>query len=659
MFRPQWVVEGISREAQDQYLYMAQDTWSKGSYIQAKQVARWQNGGFGRIDGIDNSIENRIQLQRVSELSLEIPMEVEGEGEEATATPNPTRLVDIAGWLLAFSEDGTVQRLGDPVDGWEDVDYDAETHGAVCFCDVATTSGGGHLTGQPGFPESSVRLLLGTVTGKVFMARIELVGGTTPTVTPIDVQAFGTTRILHALAYRNQIVVAVGNKVLIRPIAADGTWQSGDTLDVNCPGAPITMAVWNQAVMIGVQASSRGSIIIAANINQAADTYRVDGGFAIQSMTTWGGQLVYGGKAFRSSEVYTFPGTLADRLPPGATPTDVLAMVATHRHLLVGWNGKGGIWWIHDKGSGALCQYGGPPVVDAGDPEDFVGIHRRVRSIAIHRGEVFYTLDDVGVIRIRFDEYRSTGTITSGWFDGGFPELLKNYADIFVRLQHPLKETETVTVSARVDGLPEEVIGTIATGRVYSTFPIPAALQQGKRINIIVTMTSDTVPPAVSATTTPVINAVVLRYRPIPFQQRVWGFTVRVGDDLMFLDQSRERRTPGQILADLFTLPNAGQVDFATVLETDSRKVYVTNVEMKDQLMGRSRSENEECFVAVEILEASAQLDNTEIDDPPQEDPEDLPLDDPDSNNGDRPGQGSGPPGTPEDREREWEVPVP
>ncbi|MGI0013783.1 MAG: hypothetical protein ACREBU_10125, partial [Nitrososphaera sp.] len=821
------VVEGISREAQDQYLYMAWDTWDKGSYYQAKMLGRWMNGGFGRIDGIDNSIENRIQLQRLTKKSLSRPF--------VSGLPNVTRLVSIGGWLLACSENGDVRRLGvagatkiiissdnfnrstenplsdggkwttqelsgtggpclidaalpnairpagidgnlkisirtfeahtgdqyakakiaafandgagnsvgvvvrsnalqtinanlymahartqtpftrilkfigstqttlastdavtwavndiieiqivgstismlkngttvltatdttltggspgvsthqtsgaavggglddyeggnmdSSADGWEAVVYDFATHGGISFVDVASTNGGGQLAGVPGGAfESNARVLVGTLTGKVFFAKIFLdtLNANKPTLSPISVQAFSTSRIFSAIAYRNNVFVASGNKVLVRPVDQNGVWQSGDTLNINCPGAPVSMAVWNQLVMIGVQASTRGSIIQAANISQAIDTYRVDGGFSIQSMTTWGGQLVYAGKAFRSSEVYSYPGTLADRLPPGLTPTDVLALYGTHKHVMVGWNGHSGVWWIHDKGAGALCQFdtpqsnptdnfdradnnslganwteqesasttvqistnqlrflfaagpvaaaakrigsfldnqiskakfvsatgdgGGPAIrlvfnsatnisgyvarvnsvagtielvrynneamtgagtvlnvvptsvvandiieiegqgariavrkvgganlmevtdsaIGAGSPgmfgrgssgeqrwddweaKDFPGgVHRRTRSIVVHSGEVFYTLDDIGVIRVVNDRYKSAGVITSGWFDGGFPELQKNFADIFIRLQRPRTATETVNVFARVDGIAE------------------------------------------------------------------------------------------------------------------------------------------------------------------------------------------------------------
>lgn len=1015
MFRPQLVVEGITREAQDQYLYMAQDTWDRGSYAQA-QTLRWQNGGFGRIYGIDNSIENRIQLQRRTSLSLARPF--------INNLPNVTRLVAIGGWLLAFSENGDVRRLGDAgvrqfiasdtmnradsdalggnwtesessieairitsnqvlvqgrthrgmatrtaesfndaqyselkfisstgqgrggpcvrasgshvgatmyaaiymtgdvtprielrkfvsetLDGtgtvlgsytvtlvngdrlsieafgttvrvlvnntvtisvsdlgistgrpgivavtdaanpighlltfddwaggnvssgltWDNVVYDSGTHGAVCFVDVATTSGGGAVGGvAAGGFESNPRLLIGTLTGKVFFASVGLVNNF-PTVTPISVQSFFTTRIYSALTYRNHVAVGGENKVLLRPINADGTWGTGDTLNINLPGAPVAMAVWNQLIMIGCQVSTRGSVVVAASLSQAIDTYRVDGGFTIQSLTTWGGQLVYGGRAFRSSEVYSFPGTLADKLPSGNTPTDVLALVATHRHTLAGWNGGAGIWWVDDKGAGALLQFtdpnstvtddfnradantlggsyteqesaavalgingntlrylvdggangaairtgtfqsdqscklkfvsgtsgaGGPAVrvslhgsglisgyvarvrtiaaqtielvkyaseansgagttlasvartvvpndtveievrgalitvrhngVDvlrvsdtsfsSGSP-GFIGrhfsadgatgeqkwddltindymtiVHQRVRSIAIHRGETFYTVDNVGVVRADMTKYRSSGTITSNWFDGGFPELQKNFADVFVRLQRPVTATESVKVSARVDGKAEVIVGTMAQGRIDATFPIPTALQQGKRLNVTLDLsTTDNL-------TSPVVTSLVVRYRPIPIQQRVWAFTIKAAHNLRFLDGSLERRKPDQIIADLFALPNSGQVAFFTALELTSRQVYVTNVEMKDQLIGRSRpTDFEESHIGVEVLEASAVLDNAVVANPPQLDTDVLPLEDPDSGVGEEtPGVGTGPPNTPEDKPFEF-----
>jgi len=403
------------------------------------------------------------------------------------------------------------------------------------------------------------------------------------------------------------------------------------------------MAIWHQLVMLGIQTSTRGSLIMASDTAQAIDNYRVDGGFAIQSICTWGGNLVYAGKTLKTSEVFNFPGTLADRVPPGFAPADIMALMATHRHVLVGWNGHGGLWWIHDKGSGAYAQY------DVAHPTS-PGIHRRVRSIAPHRGEFYYTLDDIGVIRAKVEEYRGSGEITSNWFDGGFPELTKNFADVFIRLQLPRKEQETVTVFGRVDGQAYVSIGVMAQGRVDSTFRLPASLQQGRRIDLKIVLTSGDDEEG-NVSTTPVVTALVLRYRPIPYQQRVWGFTVRAGDNIIFLDQTRERRTPDQIITDLFALTNAGQVDFSTILETASRKVYVTNVEMSPPLIGRSSperpSQEEETFVAIEVLEAAAQQDNEEVT-PSQVDPEDLPLEDPDRGPGDdlpSPGPGAAPPG--------------
>lgn len=1014
MFRPQLVVEGISREAQDQYLFMAWDTWDRGSYYQARTTGRWINGGFGLIDGIDNSIENALQLQRVTKLSLSRPF--------VSSLPNVTRLVSVGGWLLAFSENGEVWRRGgaslvkldnfdrtnsnslgalwtedesvatnlaivsnllhmditnvqdafarrtetygndqyaqmkwvsgtgatqsgvmvrssgprtnftgyvatwwtnnpgnsitlrryvntadildttgvligtftyNPVSGdtlkleaigsaikvyvnsilrisvtdaniasgkpgvlvhssaasvadwddfeadatpaveWETVTYDFATYGGVSFVDVATTSGGGSLSGTPGSTfESIPRLLIGTLTGKVFLADIGLNATTgVPEVRPVNVfVAFADKRIRAALAYRNNIAIAVENRLMIRAVDQNGVFVPGDSLSAVLPGSAIALAVWNQLIMVGVQASTRGSVIVAASASQAIDTYRVDGGFTIQSMVTWGGQLVYGGKAFRSSEVYSFPGTRSDMLPPGPTPTDVLALYATHRHVMAGWNGHNGVWWMHDKGTGALVQYdapnstatddwnradnlalgaswteqestttdiqinsnqlrflfgngaarrtgtwlknqlskmkfvsgtgdGGGPAVrvllhgggliscyaarvnsvagtielvryfneasssagtvlqstsravaandtieiradehaltvthnglavlaatdtllgghilivggapgvfgrgvsgeqrwDDWEAQDFAdGTYRRVRSIVVHQGEVFYSLDHVGVIRADMKEYRSSGEITSGWFDGGFPELQKNFADVFVRLKRPRTATETFTVSARVDGKSEVAVGSVAQGRIDSTFPLPASLQQGKRINLRLTIGNTASP----ATTTPVITACVLRYRPIPIQQRVWGFTVKAAENLLFLDGSREKRTPATILADLFALPNVGQIEFSSVLEPTSRKVYVTNVELKDQLLGRSRpGESEESHIAVEILEASAVLDNAVVSNPPQLNTEGLPLEDPDYGPGDdrpTPGVGSGPPNAPEDRPFEF-----
>jgi hypothetical protein len=178
---------------------------------------------------------------------------------------------------------------------------------------------------------------------------------------------------------------------------------------------------------------------------------------------------------------------------------------------------------------------------------------------------------------------------------------------------------------------------------------MPASLQQGRRINLILRMTGD-------GTTTPVVTALVLRYRPVPFMQRVWGFTIRAGTNMRFLDESPEHRAPETIIEDLFALLNAGQVDFSTILEPTTRKVYVTDVQMAPPLIGRSEAQlpisKEESFVSVEILEAAAQDDNAEVT-PPQQDPEELPLEDPDRGPGDdlpQQGPGAGPPAEDPDR---------
>jgi hypothetical protein len=225
---------------------------------------------------------------------------------------------------------------------------------------------------------------------------------------------------------------------------------------------------------------------------------------------------------------------------------------------------------------------------------------RIVTSIAVFNGDIYYALKKTGVLRVSPSAYKTSGYITSGWFDGGFPELTKNWSEVAVRLDAPLASGESVTISGRVnDDSAFTTIGTMNTvGQTSAVFQVPTALQASRRFETRISL-------AGPGTSTPVVTSVVNRYRVVPLHKRLWAFTIKAASPLVFADGTVESRTPEQIIADVFALQNAGQITFRSALEPTAKTVYVTNVTMGSQLMGRTRpfGEFEEAHLGVEVLE--------------------------------------------------------
>lgn len=430
--------------------------------------------------------------------------------------------------------------------------------------------------------------------------------------------------------YRNSLVIARGDTVIVMGVEGGkssvdvstapasiitgsigsgvGTFKMRYAAQI--PGIAVAFSPFNQVLMAAVQSGHRGSLFTALTADQAIDSYGILGSFHIQSLATWGGSLIYGGyRQGQEAQIYTYPETLADRLPtiPGV-PYDVLAMLPTPEYALMSFNNVKGLWWMDDKGSGPFCQAMSQDDAIEADP------YQITRSAVLFDGSVYYSVDSDGVYKVtptpRVDsgtsqtgEFALSGYITSGWFDGGFPELWKHLADIEVRLDSPLLTGQAVTLSIRRDDLPEAEIGGVDEGASVATLPVGEPF---KRLDIKIAITSPNAGNGY-AVTTPVVTSVIARYIPVPTQRRVWGFTVRAEHGLTLLDGSREPRTPAQIIEDLFAARSPTSVLFSSVYEPLERMVYVNDLTFKGQLLGKAPgplgSLGEEGFIAVEVLE--------------------------------------------------------
>lgn len=557
LFRPQLSVEGISHEALDQYLYQVQESWDRGRNIHGQQLGVWKAGTYRSIDGLYNGDEGKLRLQYKTLTSDAFP-----------SPPKKGRLVSFGGFLYQAREDGVVRRTSDGTT-WTAVTYDNATNGNITAMRVGSMSA----------------ILCGTDTGFIFLT---LAGAA---FTPINAIDLGADPIKEVYSYRGHVAACYGNKLEVRSVNESGTIAASAKYTSVLPGQGVAAAIYQQALFIGMQAGETGTIIGAADLNQIVDTYPLFGSFLVESMTTWGSFLIYGGhRPSDTSEIYTFREVLSEKFAKGVAPVGVLALMPLSDFVLAAWNEKGGVWWIDNQGSGPFAQNSGG--TDA---------NRIVRSIAHFLGNVYYTLDGVGVIKVDSTQYVTSGTLDSGWFDAGFPELDKDQGDIFIRLDEALASGQSVSVSVRKEGESGFTsAGSVAAGATSGLLGVPTTHLRSKRLEVRLTLGS-------GGTNTPTVSAVILRYRPVPVDKWVWGFTVLINKALTFLDSSRETRKPSDIIADLKALRTAGKVKFKSAMEPTERDVYVSNVVIKNQLMGQDASKplnEEEGYAAVEVLEA-------------------------------------------------------
>lgn len=574
MFRPQLQVSGITREALDQYLYMVWSTWDRGSNERAL-LGRWVEGSYSFVMGLDTTQKGKLSLQPLVEVSLSV------------AESLRTILLPLGSRLYAFMSDGSARSTTDGKT-WTPVTYDHATLGVIS-CAAVMLARSPYVAGSPP-GTSTVFAIAGTTKGKVISFPGTDGESLSVTVFP-DADIPETSTIRSVGAYRNMVVATHDQRVVVYDLllTVGGTWAANPKYRVNISGVGAAQSVFDQVAMIGAQSSQRGSTLIAVDAAQAIDSYPILGAFVIQSMATWRGNLLYAG--FRpgpegQGEVYAFPEKLLDVLPKEGAPPDVLAILPLAKYALVGWNKLGGLWWVDEEGAGPFCKFPSPMV------------QRYVRSIALFDGVIYYSLDTVGVVAVSNTKYERQGLIRSGWFDGGFPELMKNFADVQVRLDAPLRLGEEVILRGRVNTQNTFTdIGTLKPGASSMVFRLPSNIKRGHRIELEVFMTGP-------GRSTPVVTAVILRYVPLAVPKRVWGFTVRAEAGLTLLDGTRETRSPGQIISDLFALRRKGEVEFASVLEPYKRKVYCNNVSLRSQLMGQTpQKRKEEAYVHVELLE--------------------------------------------------------
>jgi hypothetical protein len=574
LFRPQLVVQGISHEALDQYLYQVWGTWNKGTN-RFGILGRWAEGTYRSSDGVDQTETGRLRLQKDVTLVLPKPTNVSG------------RLIAVGDYLYVFWGDGTVERTNDGTT-WSPVTYGAQTYGAVTC--VALASVGTPFIEGEGPTSSVVAVIAGTDKGYVWTSKLG-----DPIAPAFVTIVQDNPRINFVASWRNSLafgyaenfeVWAYTGGLVIGPL---GTFSR--RYRAVLPGTPVTAEPFQGGLVVASPAAQRGTVLHAADTSVIADTYTIGGDFQVGAMTTWGGSLLLcGERRGVEGQVYQFPEKLVERLPTEeGVPRGIFAAVGLAEYALVGWNAKGGLWWIGPSGGGPFAQY---PVAYTNG--------RIVTSIAVFNGEIYYALKKTGVLRVSPSTYKTSGRITSGWFDGGFPELTKNWSEVSVRLDAPLAPGESVTISGRVDDDSAfTTIGTMNTvGQTSAVFPVPTALQASRRFETRISL-------AGPGTSTPVVTSVVNRYRVVPLHKRLWAFTIKAASPLVFADGTVESRTPEQIIADVFALQNAGQITFRSALEPTPKTVYVTNVTMGSQLMGRTRpfGEFEEAHLGVEVLE--------------------------------------------------------
>lgn len=182
MFRPQLQVEGISHEALDQYLYMVQGTWDKGTNERQERNG-WSGGTWRTMAGLDSSEAGKLRLQRDVETSLVgvLPPDplfqavanspaVTGEWERSSdgVSFDGQTLTGLSSlWfderrgaiMLALTATDEIQRSTDGGDIWSVLTaLPAAGHNNACF----EHSGGVILVGQPANVGGEIRVFRST-----------------------------------------------------------------------------------------------------------------------------------------------------------------------------------------------------------------------------------------------------------------------------------------------------------------------------------------------------------------------------------------------------------------------------------------------------------------------------------------------------------------
>ena len=131
--------------------------------------------------------------------------------------------------------------------------------------------------------------------------------------------------------------------------------------------------------------------------------------------------------------------------------------------------------------------------------------------------------------------YECDGWIEFPWFDAGLKEAEKDIESVYIAGE--FTATENVTVYWKDDDSTIwEELGTITAGGTELVWP-DVTRPQTKRIKLGLLLESQT------NTSTPVVEAVVLRYMTMARDKWQWFLPVRLADDLEMLDGSLEART--------------------------------------------------------------------------------------------------------------------